>query len=411
MSSALPTVPVLSIFLLVAALTFVPGVAPAQGCAGNAGSIPMSGTFFGTVQRDRACWDAAGGFWYQSTTFDVQRDTVIWIFYSASNAANFVITDMQGRTVNQTVVTPTRTGRRYRDASLLIRRGRYQLQIQTAHLGTRFTARPHYGQARLAATGLCDRFSAPSITGNVSFWIPLAQVGPGVAHSCIDPQGRSAIVRRFDLTEPTDVALEVRAWDRNARAAIYLSGPGYRDTTLATATSPRPGAPARLSRALGQGTHYVVFASDAEATSALVSLSRTRSTTTTAPPTTRNPSCEDDQVPFPSVVPGRTVAGRLTVEGSCGVDPGVGLPGAYVEIFKLSLPERRRVAIEVESQSFAPAMVLLSAQVTRVAVEANSSAELAIRVPVTLEPGEYYVFVGHARPTEIGSFHLTIDPD
>ena len=207
------------------------------------------------------------------------------------------------------------------------------------------------------------------------------------------------------------MAFELRARDRSAKSAIYLSGPGHSNTNVLTAVSPKPGDPARLTVPLGRGTHYVVFGADAKQTTVDASVRKTPSTTTAALPTTRSPACSD-LTRLPALAPGRTVAGRLTPGGSCGISAVAGWPGGYAEVYRLSIPQRGRVAIEVESRSFAPAVAIFGMQAAApVATQANAAADLSVRMPVTLEPGDYLLAVGHARPTEIGSYNLTIDPD
>ena len=192
-SFSLRNMPRLPIFLIAAVLAAVPGVTRAQGCVGTIGSIPMNGTFSGTIERGRACWSAEYEFWWQAMTFEVQRDTTVWIFYSASDDARIVVADMEYRPIRVSTVFPGEGERRYGASVGTLRRGQYRLQVQAARPGTRFTARPHYGSLNpQSATGLCHRSSAPVLTSNPTFTFPLAEVAPGVALACIDPEGWAA---------------------------------------------------------------------------------------------------------------------------------------------------------------------------------------------------------------------------
>lgn len=375
-------------------------------CTGNIGSMTMNATFEGTIRRDRSCWDAKNKFWWQEITFTVERDTTVWVFFAASDDAHVVVVDGNFRPVRVGTVAHEETGRRFGSMAMRLDRGEYRLQIQAARLGTRYTARPHYGTHQTSGIGLCDKSSAPRLTSEPQFAIKLAEVPSGVSLACIDPDGHPAVIRRLTLDAPADVAIELRSDKRDVASAIHVSGPGRADTDYLTAGSPEAGEPARLTLSLDRGTYYVVLAADDDETSVSGAIRITQSTTTAPFPTDRHPGCSDP-AKFPVLEVGRATAGRITPDGSCGLPKTEHWPGGAVEVYRLSVATGGAYEIAVESPSFAPAVVVLRPDGGAVQ-HPNAEGLRGFRVPMTLDAGDYLVAVGHANPTELGSFRVSV---
>lgn len=378
-------------------------------CVGTIGSMTMTATHEGTITRGLSCYDAAKGHWWQEMQWEVDRDTTVWILFAATNEAHLLVLEPGVvRAIDFTTVrlddagNPTPSG-----IEVKLRRGQYRLQVQSKHLGVRYTVRPHRGELEdVSNIGACAKSTAANFTTNAEATAPVAVVNHGVQAACFDPKERPAIIRRFKLEQATDVAIRSRPQDGRATAAIYIAGPGSRTDDFWMAESPEPGEPARLTLPLPAGTYYLVLSADATSTRLDLTVGRTPSLVAARLPAARSPACADPTRAAPIAL-GAQVTGRITVEGSCGGPVREERP-TMMELYRLTVPRRDTIAIAVDAPAFSPMLLLFRGGGEGLGGAVAEKGARQVRVDVPLEPGEYVIGVGHASPTEIGSYRLSV---
>lgn len=383
---------------------------PQPGCVGTIGSMTMTATHESTIKRNLSCYDAASGRWWEEMQWEVDRDTTVWVLFAATNEAQLLILEPGAvKPIDVATVELDSKGLAYPTAvEMTLRRGEYRLQVQTKHLGLRYTVRPHRGELTdRSAIGACVKSTAVNLTTNTEFSAPVAVVNHGVEAACFDPREQPAIIRRFKLDQATDVAIRVRPQDGRAKAGIYIAGPGSRTDDYWGAVSAEPGEPARLSLPLPAGTYYIVFSADVVATRLDMTMQRTPALVSAPLPATRNPACGDVARATP-VALGAPIAGRITFEGSCGGPLRDGRQ-TFMELYRLTVPRADTIEMTVDAASFTPTLLLFrhpgGEGIGEVVAPTGAGR---VRGELPLEAGEYLIGVGHVHPSEIGSYRLSV---
>jgi hypothetical protein len=392
--------PVLSIPIAAIVLSLAAG-APAAAGECDFGSISPYAFERESLVRDRACWDSSRRVWFRNIRLEVSRDSTVWIMFGATNTASLILARADGTVLEK--VDANTDGARMVGSGMekTLSRGSYIMQVSSPHAGTRYEIRPYWGYWESTAIAGCNKLVGGTMTTERDTVVSVELLG-----GCYDRDGNPGVVRRFKLSQAADVTIQARS--RSGGATSIAMARSNLEANQYESASSGAGAPARLTRHLPAGTYFVMFSAEGQQSAIDVSV-RSTETVNASALRDRRPAWCTEPATAPALAPNAAISGSVTTIGSCPLPVNGDRPQHYAEMYRLSVPEPRRVEFLVESPSMVPVVVIYRLpDGTFVGSGSDSTRARRAEIAAPLPAGDYLIGVTHADATEMGSFRLTV---